>query len=262
VKLLSVLALLALVSFFPVSSAVDTTSAAPNVDDILREVIKHSDDSEAEQTRSIFAYDRTSRVEYLDDQGEPKRQVVRIYRVGPVNGKSVTKLLSVNGHPAAERDEKNRSAARETGDKSRSLDLSADILSRFDFVLKGTNLFMDRPVWVLDFSPKKDAVNNSFMDRLINAMSGTMWIDQQDFQMAKAFIHLSRKVSFFGGLAGAIDRLDLQLVQKRVAPEVWLAEALTLDLTGRKLFSPIRFRCFENCSGFHQEARAQASSSN
>ncbi|HEV8543495.1 MAG TPA: hypothetical protein VGR78_13950 [Verrucomicrobiae bacterium] len=244
----------------PGSSPRANTFEAPSVDDILAKVTQHGNDPVSDDARVAFAYDRTSRVDYLDERGGLKNQVVRLYHVEPLNGKSVTKLLSVNGRAPTEKEEHSRSAARETGDKTRSLELSEDVLSRFDFVLKGSDSFMNRPVWVLGFSPKADAPINGFTDRLINAMSGTIWIDQTDFQMAKADIHLSHRVSFFGGLAGAIDHLDLHLVQKRLAPDIWLAEALTLDFTGRKLFSPMRFRCFENCSGFREGTKAQASS--
>jgi hypothetical protein len=81
-------------------------------------------------------------------------------------------------------------------------------------------------------------------------MSGTFWIDKEDNQLAKADIRLSKRVSFFGGIAGAIDKLDLTLIQRRIEPSVWLGEAIHIDFSGRKLFSTIRFRCFENCGDF------------
>jgi hypothetical protein len=44
----------------------------------------------------------------------------------------------------------------------------------------------------------------------------------------------------------------MQVFQKRLAPDVWLREAITLDFVGRKFFSPVRLRCIENCSGFRK----------
>jgi hypothetical protein len=110
--------------------------------------------------------------------------------------------------------------------------------------------FASRPAWVLSFVPKANAESDSFLDRLINAMSGTFWIDQEDYQLAKADIRLSKRVSFFGGIAGAIDKMELTLIQKRIDTSVWLGEAIHIDFVGRKLLSNIRFKCFENCGDF------------
>ena len=131
--------------------------------------------------------------------------------------------------------------------------ISADLLSRFEFSFLREEEFASRPAWVLAFKPKPDAPNSELMDKLINAMSGVMWIDKEDYQMAKADIRLRSRIAFFGGLAGAIEKLDLTLIQKRIQPSVWLSEALQIDFSGRKLLSPVRFRCFENCSGYTRE---------
>lgn len=222
----------------------------PDVQEILQKLIERSEDPKIIQRRNSISYQRTSRVEYLNDDGTTKRDTVRIYKIAPENGNPVTRLVSVNGRPAREKTEKNRSAARETGEKGRSLALSDDLLSRFDFTLVGEELFASRPAWVLTFAPKSDAPTDGFLDKLINAMTGTFWIDQEDYQLAKADIRLSKRVAFFGGIAGAIDKINLTLIQRRLEESVWLGEAIHIDFTGRKLLSNIRFRAFENCADF------------
>lgn len=234
-------------------------AATPNVDEILRKLIAHSESPESVERRNHASYQRTSRVEYLDDEGELKRKVIRIFNIAPENGKPVTRLISVNGRPAADKSDKKRSAARETGEKSRSLAINEDLISRFDFTFMREETFASRPTWVLSFVPKPDAPNEEFLDRLVNSMAGTFWIDQEDFQLAKADVALSKKVSFFGGIAGSIEKLDLTLIQRRIADSVWLGEAVHIDFSGRKLFSNIRFRCFENCSDFQLPPEQHAS---
>jgi hypothetical protein len=53
---------------------------------------------------------------------------------------------------------------------------------------------------------------DGFLDKLVNAMQGTMWVDQEEYELSKVDVHLSRKLSFFG-LLGGIEKLDLQMVQ-------------------------------------------------
>lgn len=224
--------------------------AAPDVETILRKFAAASQEPALEARRNSIAYQRTSRVEYLEDDGTVRRKRVRVYRITPENGEPVTRLVSVNGRPAGEPKEKKRSAVRETGEKSRSINISEELLSRFTFTFVREEIFASRPTWVLAFRPREDAPRDDFMDKLINAMSGTLWIDREDSQMAKAELKLSEGVSFFGGIAGAIHKLDLTLIQRRIEPSVWLTEAIHIDFSGRKLFSSMRFRCFESCSDF------------
>jgi hypothetical protein len=238
--------------------------AAPDVQEIIRRLIEQSEDSGLSNQRKSVAYQRTSRVEYLEEDGKVKRDVIRIYKVFPEDGKSVTRLVSVNGNPPKDKSDKKRSAARETGEKSRGLAISRDLLARYHFTFVREEEFAHRRAFVLSFTAKKDAPNEEFFDKLINSMAGTLWIDQEDYQLAKADIRLAKRVAFFGGLAGAIEKLDLTLIQRRIEPSLWLGEAIHIDFAGRKLFSPTRFRCFENCSGFEkvstEHARADLSS--
>jgi hypothetical protein len=231
---------------------------APDVDAILRKLVENSEDPQVVSRRNSIAYQRTSRVEYLNDDGTKKRDTIRVFKISPENGRSVTRLISVNGRPAADKEDRNKSAARETGEKTRTLALNEELLSRFKFTFEREDVFASRPVWVLSFVPKADAPADSFLDKLINGISGTFWIDQGDHQLARADLRLSKRVSFFGGLGGAIDKLDLTLIQRRIEDSIWLGEAIQIDFAGRKLFSNIRFRCFENCADFQAPSNQHA----
>jgi hypothetical protein len=234
-------------------------ASAPNVDQIIQRLIERSEASEIVARRNHASFQRISRVEYLNDDGTKRRETIRIFKVAPEDGKPVTRLVSVNGRPAADPGDKKRSAAREAGEQSRNLTLNEDLLSRFDFTFVREDRFLSRPVWVLAFVPKKNAPEENMIDKFINAMTGTFWIDQQDYQLARADVRLARKVAFFGGIAGAIEKLDLTLIQKRLEDSVWIGEAIHVDFAGRKLLKNIRFRAFENCAEFQLPARQHAS---
>jgi hypothetical protein len=233
-------------------------AAAPDVQEILRKFTANGEDAELSARRDTIAYQRTSRVEYLNDDGTVKKKQTRIYKVFPEDGRSVTRLVTVNGRAPKEKSDKQRSAARETGEKGRMLTISDDLLSRFDFTFVREEQILGRTNWVLAFAPKSDAPEDEIFDKFINAMTGKLWIDQEEYQLAKAEVRLSKRVAFFGGLAGALDKMDLTLIQRRIEPSVWLGEAVHIDCSGRKLFSTMRFRAFENCSGFEKASGDQA----
>ncbi|HEX7863074.1 MAG TPA: hypothetical protein VF773_22285 [Verrucomicrobiae bacterium] len=248
-------------AFWTLLSTAPSRGATPNVEQIIQKLIERSESSDVVNRRNNVSFQRVSRVEYLNEDGTKRRETVRIFKIVPEEGKPVTRLVSVNGRAPKDPSDKNRSAARQTGEQSRALALNEDLLSRFDFSFVREDKFLSRPVWVLAFVPKKGAPEESMIDKFINATTGTFWIDQQDYQLARADVRLGKKVAFFGGIAGAIDKLDLTLIQKRLEESVWIGEAVHIDFAGRKLLKNIRFRAFENCSDFQfgepQHARAK-----
>jgi len=234
--------------------------SSPTAEELVEKFVAACEDPSINAKRNEFAYRRASQVNYLDAQGKSKNKVERIYQIKPVDGEPVTKLLMINGKPAVEKEETQRSAARQTGEKSRTLHFTKELMGRYQFRL-GEDTRMDgRVLYVLHFSPRPGAESNGFFDKLINAMHGTLWIDQEDSQLMKADIHLGQKISFFGGIAGAIEKLDLSLVQKRLEPGVWLPQFTFIDFDGRKLLSDLRFQCIENCAEFHKVTVAQSNS--
>lgn len=235
-------------------------AAQPDVESIVRKLGEQGADPVLSAERNAVAYTRESRVDYLDDADRVKKRAVRKYLVSPVNGEPVTTLLSVNGKPANEDDDQRRSRARETGDRTRSLSLSHELLSRFDFTFAGEEMLAGRKAWMLRFLPKAGVEAEGFFERLVGAMSGILWVDAEENQLAKAEIFLARKVSFFGGIAGAIERMDLTFVQKRFEPDLWVGESAFIDFAGRKLFSAVRFRCYETYSEFRKVQAQQQSS--
>jgi hypothetical protein len=232
-------------------------AARPDVETILRKLGENGSDPVLIARRNAIAHARESRVDYLDEAGQVKKRAVRKYQVSPAGGQPVTKLVSINGKPARDEDERH-SKSRETGEKSRSLSLSPELLNRFDFQHGGEETIEGRKMWMLRFSPKEGVDGEGMFERLVGAMSGILWVDAEEHQLAKAEIYLGRKVSFFGGIAGAIDRMDLTFVQRRLEPNLWIGESAFIDFSGRKLFSGIRFRCYETYSEFHKAGEAEA----
>jgi len=195
--------------FFSAGTLAARLNGAPDANEIVRQMIERSADARTIEERESFGYQRVSRIDYLNDTGAVRKSAVHVYEINQVNGKPSSKLVQINGHPPVVNDEKKRSAARETGDKSRNLVLTEDILKRYQYTFRGEDRLEQRPVWILSFVPKANLEEEGFFDRLINGMTGTVWVDQEDFQLARASIHLGKKVSFFGGIAGAIEVIHL-----------------------------------------------------
>ena len=237
---------------------VSKAAEIPTADQIIDRFVSASEDPALESKRIAFSFRRHSAVTYLDSKGQSKNRVERIYDVGPEKGQTVARLVMINGHPASNKDDVQKSSARQTGEKSRTLKFSKELMDRFNFSLEQTREFNGRSVYLVGFTAKADAPAVGFFDKLINAMHGILWIDQDEFQLVRADIHLGQKISFFGGLAGAIEKLDLSISQKRLEPGVWLPELTVIDFDGRKFFSDLKFRCLEHCVSFQKHSPGQA----
>ena len=242
-------------SFCLWAAAATTALGSPTAEEIIERLLRSSEDATTEANRNAFGYLRGARTEYLDGRGKVHKEVSRTYRVWPVDGEPVTTLVLKNGRPVreGEDDEYNRSAARENGEKGRTLSLSRELLDRYQFTLAPATNVGVRPAFVLNFTPKPDAEADGVFERLLNAMGGTLYIDKEDYQLAQAEIHLLRRVRFFGGIAGALDRLRMSFSQKRIEPGVWLPHSTFIDFDGRKVLSDVRFRYYETCSA-HRRA--------
>lgn len=111
-------------------------------------------------------------------------------------------------------------------------------LKRFDFTLQGRETLGDRTVLVLDFVPaKKQPSPSGLKERLINRAAGRIWVDEQDWAVAKADLHLSEPVSVLGGVIGVLRSFKYQFHRERTLEGLWYPARVDWRLEGRQLFS-------------------------
>ncbi len=111
-------------------------------------------------------------------------------------------------------------------------------LKRFDFTLNGRETLNDRTVLVLDFEPaKKQPSPRGLKERLINRAAGRIWVDEQDWAVAKADLHLSEPVSVLGGVVGVLRSFTYLFQRERTDEGLWFTARVDWRLEGRQLFS-------------------------
>jgi hypothetical protein len=111
-------------------------------------------------------------------------------------------------------------------------------LERFDFTLHGRETLGDRTVLVLDFVPaKKQPSPRGLKERLINRAAGRIWVDEQDWAVAKADLYLSEPVSVLGGVVGVLRSFTYLFQRERTEEGLWYPARVDWRLEGRQLFS-------------------------
>jgi len=136
------------------------------------------------------------------------------------------------------------------GDARENL-LTPELVSRFSFKLLGQTQLNGRDAYQIAFQPKNpEPPVRRMVDRLLNRISGTIWIDADEFEIARADVRLG----FRGGPAGRrgrfLEKAGLHMTRTRVADGVWLNSFSSGDFEGRKLLDWMRIKTRSQSGNF------------
>lgn len=121
--------------------------------------------------------------------------------------------------------------------------LRHEIAARFDYQIKNTEMINGRPAYVVAFQPRAGTLpEKTLADRVINNCAGTAWIDMTDFELTKIDVKLTRDIKFWGGLAGALTKMEFRFEKTRLKDGAWLPAEFTGEFIGRKLFDRLHVR--------------------
>lgn len=238
------------------SAAWTGLAADPSAEEIIRRLVERSESREILQARQAFSYRRATETLFFNDEEKVKRKVQREYRVDAASGRPVTRLVAVDGKPVDPKNAEHKQWQSEAGDNARQMKFDASLVQRYQFTLVGREEVEGRTAFLLDFEPLSDPPDTGgFFGKLLNRLEGQLWVDAEDYQLARADVRLREKVNFFGGVAGKIEKMSLQFAARRLAPGAWFTKASAVEIAGRRLFSALRFKASEVCDQFEQRAR-------
>jgi hypothetical protein len=238
--------------------------AAPEraVEEVIARAVAHAQKVEAQPTPSDFTYKKVSVTEELDRAGKVRERREKVYQVMLQGGVTQAKLVEVNGRKPQASDLKKKSegdiSLREllgqpssSSSEGRDNFLTPDLVSRFQFALRGTANLNGRKAYEIVFVPKRpEPPVRRMADRLLNRISGTLWIDAAEFELARAELHLRSEVDLLGGIAGTLKRLAYTLVREKVAEGLWLNSYTTSNIEGRKFLDSLRIKTRSSTTGF------------
>lgn len=213
-----------------------------------------------------FKYRKLTLTEELDSTGKVKGRREKVWEVSYHDGLSHATLLKVNGHLPSEEDLKEQSdnqvnvakilgQAKPSSGDNRENFLTAELAARFNFTLLGQTNLNGRPSYVISFAPKNPSLPaHRLVDRLLNQISGTLWIDAQEFEVARAEVALHSEVNLLGGIIGSLKKLTYTLERTRIAEGIWFSTLSMGDFQGRKLLDPTHIKTKSQSVNFHRPA--------
>jgi hypothetical protein len=185
-----------------------------------------------------YVYTRTRVTEYRSSDGDLKSREVK------TNENKPRPMTAVHPAPANSQASSSRTGGITVdGDNVRGkafdrkdFSLIPSLVGRFQFTLVGCETINDRPALVVDFKPKSDNLPvNNIKDRFINHAAGRVWVDAQDYALAKVDLHLTQRVNVFGGLVGAVWKCTYSFDRERADDGYWFVRHVDWHLEGRAL---------------------------
>lgn len=238
-------------------------------DEIMRQAVARAQRPEESRLRQhSYAYTKMSVTEELDSSGRVKNEKKKVWQVTSRSGRTSSKLVEVNGKPPPVSELKKQAEAENNAhqmlgeDHGANLEnrdnlLTPELVGRFDFKLIGITNVAERPAYVLTFSAKSPPLpEHHLVDRLLNQLSGTIWIDEAEFELAHANLKLSSPVDLWGGLIGCLKNLAYTITRARLDDGFWVKTTANGDFEGRKLFEPVRIRIKSQISNLRFEGKS------
>jgi hypothetical protein len=236
----------------------------PTAAEVLKSVQARMERNYADAPTNRYQYTGTNVIEELDGGGKLKKRSVKTYEVVQVQGLPRAKLVAVDGRELSPSEQRWRLGEEQRLQRTLAQDkapdyskpkpwLTDDILERFDFKVVARTNHMRRQALVVEFIPRKDAPSRNMADRVVNRVSGSLWVDELESEIVKLDLHMTEPVKFWGGLVGQLDRFDFTMNRSRSPIGVWFNENASGLVQLRKLFTSTRFKISEQAANFGRE---------
>lgn len=255
----------ALLAFSPAVLTASNSDTALSPDQIMSKAVERAASMRTpSQDRPAYQYTKHTVTEDFDKQGRVKGRKEKLYDVSVASGLSFPKLRQLNGQDlspselkkqdereAAERQRMTDAKPGQKGDQREDF-LTAELVAKYDFTLLDQKVINGRNAYRLAFEPKPGLPVKKFTDRFANQIVGTVWIDTEDFEIARAELHLRGEVTLWGGMIGCLKFGQYTLERTRLADGAWFNSSSNGVFEGRKLLEPMVVHTRSESSNFHR----------
>jgi hypothetical protein len=229
----------------------------PTAGELMKKFVARSQEEDKANLDHKFGFLERRVFEELDKNGRVKAHRDQTFRLLMVGKFRVMRQIAKDGKPltadevneqrqreqkaleAAEKKAAGNAGKKDTKKDDDDLKLDDQFLSHFRFTVIGREELNGRPAWVITVLPQPSQASiRSNAEKIFTHMQGKVWVDAEDYSLAKCDMHLTEPTSFYGVL-GSLRQLDLLLQRQRVESGVWLNQKLDYTLDGRKLMTSI-----------------------
>ena len=245
------------------------TRPLPDIPTLLLDIQKNQ--SAIEDLRKLYTCHLSEEEDKTDSDGNVKSRTVKDYDVFYIGEEQVLHLLAKDSKPL-EGDEKQREDDRfnkryddlekkqaelASDPKKRAKKEEEDEAELSDFLRaeKFTNprrvLFRGHEVIAFDFAGNPDYKAKKEIDRIIQKLTGVMWVDEQAREIARLEAHFAESAKVGGGLLASVHKgSNFAFEQEKINNEVWLPSYAEAHLSARIVFVNLKQNFIDHYSDY------------
>ena len=250
----------------PLAHSASVSQPLPSATNVLNRVIERASQVARSVKDETYSYGKRSLVQELNSHGEVIQSTEKKYKVLLIRGWPFSRLVEIQGQQLSEtemrkedqkEEEFRKKIAGNDFEKMREKKeawIKPELLARFNFNVISNAVYANRETVVLEFKPKTGNPEKTLQDRIYNRITGVLWIDEQDAEIARLEAHVTEEFSLgWLGMLGSLKTCNLTLERQKMPEGIWVNARQILLLAGRKILSAMRYRATEESSGFHHE---------
>jgi hypothetical protein len=247
-------------------SSTKTDAPLPSGDELIQRVLDHFTAKAAETNVPVWAFDKVEVSEELDSDAKVKERTEKVYRTRIVQGLPVSRLIKKDGRVLTEaeikkEDEREDAMKKEFGgpaskkEGKQHEDFNAkDTIKRFEWNALRREAVHGRQTVVVSFQPKPGKDKGSIVERMMNRLAGTIWVDETTGDLAQLEVHLTKELSMgIFGVLGSVKDCRIDLVSTPMTDGAWVPEKTTFSVSARMFLSSLRFKMEQTSSNFALE---------
>lgn len=231
--------------------------------DIMEQVVRRSGPTNDLLILTNYHFVRWEVSEELDKKGVATKRQEKIYDHSPAksygvlreireNGKIIPKSDSKASEKPEERERKGKGKGRSGRGGGGSVELTADLLKRFDFQLQGQTNFNGHGVYSIRFAPAAKLESPKNMnEKVLQKIRGTLLVETNSFQIVRLEAELFDDLSFWGGMLGSLSEFRLLLIREPV-DGIWFNRVITGEYEARAVLNSMHGRFSSTNSSFQK----------
>lgn len=204
---------------------VTAQAATPDVAEISRRVVER--DEQIQKALTGYEYDQNVRVDKLDATGQVTGSRVIDMIIRPGDQAGFTIVRNKNGDatviPSETETRKMEKQAKDSEQSKAAFSLR-QLASRYDVTLQGEDTLHGEPAYVLRFTPKPGQPYHDRVEKILNQLTGRMWVSRRDYAILQTEAVLSEPVQlawFFATMETMTFHYETQPTAVGFAPAVF-----------------------------------------
>ena len=213
---------------------------------------------------TVFSFLRQATIKDLGSKGKIRKSYTKTYRA--YTDRREQELISVDGKPASHRqvareqarnrERQRRYLARKKGGGTNT---SENLVTKnvelyqekFTPILVGVESVNARPAYVIQLRPNiEHKLKSKTVNRFMNQFDARLWVDKEEFHIAKIKAELKKRVTFLGGLLGTVNAINISVSEKRLASDTWVDENVSANFDARMLWKTYKFAMKSESTNF------------